>query len=247
MKLKLAVLALVAALAPASALADTTPKQPHARGIVYTFAGQLLDAPSSSSIPLAVQGGNHAALKAMLGSSVNQAFSYDSSTEFLLWQNGIPKVVSASDLHQGDWVRVNIRAPRGATLQQIEQQAPGIVGDHVTEPTRPDNPLYLFRGAVVSTGSSSVTVDVGAGNRRALRLLIGQSGTQTFTTGDQTIFLLWQGKVPSVISLADLKAGDKVVVRVRAAAHSTLAQVESTAAVRVGEHEPRSSDETARS
>jgi hypothetical protein len=69
-------------------------------------------------------------------------------------------------------------------------------------------------------------------------LLLGQSASQTFTTGPETIFLLWQGKVPTVIAASQLKVGDKVVVRIRAAARSTLAQVEATAAVHVGEHEP---------
>jgi hypothetical protein len=43
--------------------------------------------------------------------------------------------------------------------------------------------------------------------------------------------------VPTVIDAAQLRPGDRVVVRVRAAARSTLAQVESTPARRVAEHE----------
>ena len=73
---------------------------------------------------------------------------------------------------------------------------------------------------------------------RALRLMRGQSTTQTFTVGNSTIYLLWEGKVPSVISLSDLKAGDRVAIHVRAEARSTLAQVEATAAAKVAEHEP---------
>ena len=38
--------------------------------------------------------------------------------------------------------------------------------------------------------------------------------------------------------LADLKAGDKVAIHVRAQAGSTLGQVEATPAARVAEHEP---------
>jgi len=50
--------------------------------------------------------------------------------------------------------------------------------------------------------------------------------------------------VPTVISASDLKAGDRVTVRIRAAARSTLEQVESSAAVHVGEHEPASTTVT---
>ena len=72
---------------------------------------------------------------------------------------------------------------------------------------------------------------VTGGDRRALRLLIGSSTDQTFTFGDETIFLLWQGKVPTVIDASKLVVGDRIVVRIRAAAKgSSLAQVESTPA-----------------
>ena len=76
------------------------------------------------------------------------------------------------------------------------------------------------------------------GNRRALRLLLGSSRTQTFAVGGSTIFLLWQGKVPTVIDRSDLKVGDKVAIHVRAKAGSTLGQVEATPAAKVAEHEP---------
>jgi hypothetical protein len=82
---------------------------------------------------------------------------------------------------------------------------------------------------------------VRGGNRRATRLLIGQPRSETFTVGANTIFLLWQGKVPTVISLAQLQLGDSVVVRIRANKGATLAQVESTAAAHVGDREPAGS------
>ena len=61
-----------------------------------------------------------------------------------------------------------------------------------------------------------------------------------FAFGDQTIFLLWQGKVPTVIDASQLKVGDRIVVRVRADRGSSLAQVESTPAKHVGDREPAS-------
>ena len=81
---------------------------------------------------------------------------------------------------------------------------------------------------------------VTGGDARAMRLLIGQSADQSFAFGDQTIFLLWQGKVPTVISASQLKVGDRIVVRVRADRGSSLAQVESTPAVHIGDREPAS-------
>jgi uncharacterized surface anchored protein len=174
----------------------------------------------------------------MLGQSVEQTFSYGDATEFLQWTGGVPKVVQADDLDAGDYVRVNVRAPRGSSLDTIESTNAFLIGDHGTELVKPDKPEYLFRGQVASVGSSSVTLTVRGGNMRALRLMGGQSTTQTFTVGSSTIYLLWEGKVPSVISLSDLKAGDRVAIHVRAEARSTLAQVEATAAAKVAEHEP---------
>jgi hypothetical protein len=120
----------------------------------------------------------------------------------------------------GDYVRVNVRATRGSSLATIEGTNAGVIGDNGTELNRPDKPDYLFRGRIASVGSSSVTLTVRRGNLRALRLLSGQSATQTFAVGSSTIYLLWQWKVPSVISLSDLKVGDAVAVHVRAGADS---------------------------
>lgn len=230
-------LALVVALLGAgAALADTGKP----RGVAITFRGHLLTQPAANatSIRLSVEGGDRLALKKMLGQPVDQTFAVGAATEFLKWSNGVPTVVHANDLAAGDWVNVHVRAPRDASLAEIEARAAGLVGDHGPNPNPPDQPLYLFRGRIAAVGSGSLTVDTRGGNVRALRLLIGQSTSQTFTTGPETIFLLWQGKVPTVIAASQLKVGDRVVVRIRAAAHSTLAQVEATAAVHVGEHEP---------
>jgi hypothetical protein len=207
------------------------------KGVLYQFRGQLKSA-SATSVALTVEGGNHRALKAMLGASVDQSFSAASSTEFLRWANGTPRVVGAGDLAAGDWVVVNVRAPRDADLADIEARAAGIVSDRGPNPNPPDLPLFLFRGKLTSVGSSSVTVDVRAGNRHGLKLLLGASGDQTFATGPETIFLLWQGKVPTVIAASQLKVGDRITVRIRAKAGSSLGEVEATAANHVGEHEP---------
>ena len=74
-----------------------------------------------------------------------------------------------------------------------------------------------------------MTIDVKGGNRRALHLMIGQSTTQSFTTGDETVFLYWAHRIPTVVDASSLKAGDRIVVRVRAAGGSSLSTVEATA------------------
>lgn len=208
-------------------------------GVRYSFLGQLTAVPSNGGVSITVEGGNKAALRAMLGAPVTQTFAYGSDTEFLQWSKGVPTVVQPSALAVGDYVWVHVRAPRDSSLADIEKNDAGIVGDHGTELYKPDQPLYLFRGKLTAVGSGgSVTVDVAGGNDRAMRLMIGAAQSQTFTTDGSTIFLLWQGKVPSVIDASKLVVGDRIVVRIRAAAGSTLAQVEATAANHVGDREP---------
>ena len=206
----------------------------------YAFLGQLTATPAGGGVSITVVGGTRAALRAMLGQPVTQTFAYGANTEFLKWANGVPTIVQAADLSTGDYVRVNVRGARGATLAEIEQQPSGLVGDHGTTLNTPDQPLYNFRGTLTSATSTGVTVHVTGGDRRAIKLLIGQSADQTFTVGGETIFLLWQGKVPTVIDASKLVVGDKIVVRIRADKGSSLSQVEATAATHVGDREPAS-------
>jgi hypothetical protein len=208
-------------------------------GIRYTFVGQLTAVPSNGGVSVVVVGGNRVALRAMLGAPVTQTFAYGPSTEFLQWSKGKPTVVQPDQLSAGDYVRVNVRDPRGATLAALEAKDASIVGDVGKQLFKPNLKLYLFRGTIASVAAdgSSVMVNVTGGNHAAERLMLGQSSTQTFATGDSTIFLLWQGKVPTVISSTQLTVGDRVVIRDRAARGSTLAQVEASAARRVAEHQ----------
>jgi hypothetical protein len=234
MRLKMLVLSLVAALSIAGAATAGNGKG----RFLYTFVGQLTTTPSNGGVSINVDGGNRAALRAMLGQPITQTFAYDSTTEFLKWSAGKPTVVQPGDLAAGDYVRVNVRTERGADLSTIEHKAAGIVGDHGTTLFRPDQPLYLFRGTLSSVGTSTVSVHVTGGNRRALRTLIGSSADQSFAFDGDTIFLLWQGKVPTVIDSTKLVAGDRIVVRIRAKAGSSLSQVESTPANHIGDREP---------
>jgi hypothetical protein len=228
-------LAVVAAglLATSAAFAGNGPAK-----LRYSFLGQLTATPANGGVSITVQGGNKAALRAMLGQPVTQTFAYGANTEFLKWAAGVPTIVQAGDLVAGDYVWVHVRAKRGATLAELEQQQAGLVGDHGATLNTPDKPLWLFRGTLTSATSTAVTLHVIGGDRRAMKLLIGQSADQTFTVGGETIFLLWQGKVPTVIDASKLVVGDKIIVRIRADKGSTLAQLEATAANHVGDREP---------
>jgi hypothetical protein len=232
MRAKLLLLSVVAALVSVGAATADNGK------VRYSFLGQLTATPSNGGVSITVEGGNKLALRAMLGQPVTQTFAYGTNTEFLKWSNGIPTVVQAGNLAAGEWVWVHVRAPRHASLAEIEQQQAGIVGDHGTELFKPTKPLYLFRGTLSAVGSSTVSVHVTGGNHRALRLLVGASSDQTFAFGGDTIFLLWQGKVPSVIDASKLTIGDRIVVRIRADKGASLAQVVSTPARKIAEREP---------
>jgi hypothetical protein len=234
MRTKILLAALAAALlATGAAFAGNGPAKQR-----YSFLGKLTTAPANGSVSITVEGGNKAALRAMLGQPVTQTFAYGTTTEFLKWASGLPTIVQAGDLAAGDYVWIHVRAPRDSTLAEIEQQQAGLVGDHGTTLDKPDKPLYLFRGTLTSATSTAVNLHVTGGDGRAMKLLIGQSADQTFTVGGETIFLLWQGKVPTVIDASKLVVGDRIVVRIRADKGSTLAQIEATAARRIGDHEP---------
>ena len=83
------------------------------KGRLYQFRGEVL-ATGANSVQVKVEGGNHAALKALIGQSQNETFTTDAKTEFLGWTAGVPHVISIGDLKAGDDVQVSIRATAGA-------------------------------------------------------------------------------------------------------------------------------------
>jgi hypothetical protein len=238
MKLRLTLALAVASLAcVALAGAAVAGRGNHAQP--YTFAGSVLAAPGANAASLSVQveSGNHAALKALIGASQNQVFTLASSTRVIVWSHGVPHVGSSGDLQQGDFVTLTVRAPHGSSLQQIESTPAGRVADHAAP--RGGRPLWLFIGSVAGPQSGGhVALHVTSGNWKALNAMLGQPLDQSFTYDDGTIFLLWQSGVPTVIDPAQLKAGDRITIRVRAPRDSSLAQVEATPAAHVGDHEP---------
>ena len=208
------------------------------KGQLYQFRGDLVNA-SSTNVQVQIEGGNHAALKALIGQSQDQTFAMGSTTEILVWSHGTPHVGTVTDLKAGDDVQVNVRAPHGSTLQTLEATAAGTVGDFGVVRNGPSRPLYLFVGTVTGPQSGGhIALHVTSGNWRGLQSMLGQPLDQTFSYDDGTIFLLWQGKVPTVIDASHLQPGDRITIRVRAPRTSTLAQVEATPANHVGDHEP---------
>jgi hypothetical protein len=233
----LALAGVVAALAATSAAWAEGP----AGKALYRYTGQVTTT-SASSVTVTVQQGNRAALQSLLGQSQTQAFTTDAKTVFLKWTNGIPQQVAIGDIGANDYVTVSVRAARDASLDTIRGTPAAAVGDRGQTLVKPDQPLYLFRGTFVGTSGSNVTIDVKGGNHRALKLMIGQDARQSFATGGETVFLHWAERIPTVIDASKLKAGDRIVIRVRAAGDATLQTVETTAAKRVADREPKAQE-----
>ena len=80
---------------------------------LFIFNGRMLaDAGSGSTISVDVKGGNHAALKKLVGQSDDANFAVDAHTQYLRWTHGVPTVVTESNLLAGDRVSVRIVADR---------------------------------------------------------------------------------------------------------------------------------------
>jgi hypothetical protein len=212
-------------------------------GLAYIFRGELVAAPppGAASLLVDVGGGNSRALRLMVGQSSSQSFAVGSNTEYLRWAHGVPTVVSQGNLAEGDQLTLRIRAPRRSSLAQVESTPVNIVADHGPTPGRAARPLWLFQGTLNAPAvGNHLNVHVMDGNHRALKAMLGQALDQSFAYGRRTVFILWRGRVPTLISPSQLTVGDRISVRIRARGDSSLAQVESTPANHVGEHEPPS-------
>jgi hypothetical protein len=236
----LAVLAVVVAAVAGTAVAVNGPKP-----VEFTFTGRLLADPAANaaSISVDVKTGNHLALQKLVGSGRNQTFAVDADTEFLVWAQGKPYVASIDSLSAGDLVTIHVRADRSSSLVQVTTTPANIVADRGQNPGRPHRALWLFRGTLNGPATTStLSLHVFDGNHRALRAMLGAPLDQTFTYDSHTVFVLWQGRVPTVISPTQLTTGDRISVRVRAWRGAPLAQVETTPANHVAEHEPTSTE-----
>lgn len=206
----------------------------------YSFNGRLsADAGSSPNIFVHVNGGNRLALKKLIGESRDAQFAVDANTQYLRWTHGVPTVVPESNLVAGDRVSVQITAPRRASLAEIEATAAWRVADRGQGGRYPRQPLWLFIGKLNAPASDGhLSLHISNGNLRALRAMLGEPLDETFSYSNRTVFVLWQGRVPTVISPSQLVVGDKISVRIRAPRSFSLAQVEQVPAKHVGDHEP---------
>ena len=205
---------------------------------LYLFNGRLLaDAGSSSTLAVDVNGGNRLALKKLIGQSDDRNFAVDASTQFLRWTHGVPTVVAESNLLAGDRVTVRIRADRHAAIGQIETTPARQVADRGPAGRFPTKPLWLFSGTLDAPAANGhLTLHIRDGNLRALRAMLGQALDQSFSYDGHTVFVVWQGRVPTVVSPGQLHTGDRVTVRIRAPHTFSLAQVEAVPANHVGDH-----------
>jgi hypothetical protein len=207
---------------------------------LFLFNGRLLsDAGTSPTLYVDVNGGNRLALKKLIGQGDDQQFAVDSNTEFLRWTHGVPTVVPESNLVAGDRVSVRIRAERSSSLAEVEATPAKVVSDTGPNPRFAHKPLWLFVGTLDAPAANGhFTLHIANGNLAALRAMLGQPLDQTFSYDRGTIFVLWQGRVPTLISPSQLRVGDRISVRIRAPRSASLAQVEQVPANHVGDHEP---------
>jgi hypothetical protein len=208
--------------------------------LTYVFNGTLLsDAGNSPSVYVDVRGGSKPALKKLVGQNESQNFAVGSGTQFLRWSHGVPTVVAESNLIAGDVVSVQVRAARDASLGQIESTPASRVADRGPTPGHAARPLWLLIGTLdAPAAAGKVTIHVQSGNWLGLRKMLGQPLDESFSYGNRTIFILWRGGVPTVISPGQLKVGDRISVRVRAPRSYSLQQAEQVPASHIGDHEP---------
>jgi hypothetical protein len=115
---------------PSWRVADRGPFGRNPTRPLWLFIGNLQAPAAAGHFTLGMTDGNHRALKALLGQSLGQTFSYDAHTIFVLWQAGVPHVISPSQLVVGDRISVRIRAPQRYSLAQVEAVPANHVGDH---------------------------------------------------------------------------------------------------------------------
>jgi hypothetical protein len=230
----------LAALVLLAAGASSTFAARGSGNVTFVFNGRLLaDAGNSSSLYVDVNGGNRLALKKLVGQSDTQHFAVGSGTQYLRWSHGVPTVVSESNLVAGDAVSVHVRAARSASLAEIAATAAARVADRGPTPGFARRPLWLFVGTLnAPAANGKVSIHVQSGNWLALRKMLGQPLDESFSYGPRTIFVLWRSGVPTLISPAQLRVGDRISVRIRAPRVDTLQQAEQVPAKHIGDHEP---------
>jgi hypothetical protein len=238
MRIRLLCLALVAISVIGLGAAGSVAASRQANALFLVRGELLADPPSgSSSLIVDVAGGNRRALRLLVGQSSAQLFAVGPNTQYLRWAHGVPTVVTQDNLAEGDQLTLRIRAPRGSSLAQLLATPANNVADRGPSPGRPAKPLWLFQGTLNAPASNGhLGIHVLDGNYRALKAMLGQSQDQTFAYGRRTVFIRWQGRVPTLISPSQLVVGERIGIRIRARGASSLGQVESTPANHVAAH-----------
>ena len=211
--------------------------------VPFLFRGELIadPPPGANSLLVDVAGGNRPALRLLVGQSSAQAFAVGPNTQYLRWARGVPTVVSLDNLAEGDQVTLRIRAPRRSSLAQVESTPAAVVADHGPNPHRAAKPLWLFKGTLNAPASGGrLNIHVLDGNYRSLKAMLGQGQDQSFAYSRRTVFIRWQGRVPTLISPSQLAVGERINIRIRARGHASLPEVESTPANHVAAHGPAS-------
>ena len=115
---------------PAWRVADRGANNGHPRRPLWLFIGTLNAPAAGGHFSLHITNGNLLALRKMLGAPLDETFTYDSHTIFVLWQHGVPTVIQPGQMVVGDRISVRIRAPRRDSLGQAEAVPANHVGDH---------------------------------------------------------------------------------------------------------------------
>jgi hypothetical protein len=115
---------------PAWRVADRGANNGHPSRPLWLFIGTLNGPAAGGHFSLHIRNGNLRALRAMLGQPLDQGFTYDSHTIFVLWQHGVPSVIQPAQMVVGDRISVRIRARGNSSLGQVESTPANHVGDH---------------------------------------------------------------------------------------------------------------------
>jgi hypothetical protein len=235
----------IAALAATAAFA-AVPASASARAQSYEFRGHVA-AVTSSSIVVQVGNGNRPALRAMLGAAQPLTFPVDGRTRYTTWSVNHPRAGTLNDIGVGDAVWIRTFGRPHADLGRLLSHAVRAVHD-VTDKNLGQGRLFLFRGICTAkdTAGNHLTVTVQSGSWWALKAMLGQPVSQTFTYDDSTAILSWQSGRPRPVTEDAIPCGadgTRVAVRLRARRDTPLSTLVSTPAAIVNVRDPIVSDE----
>jgi hypothetical protein len=102
-------------------------------GALFLYRGVVKSA-DASHVTIRVRGGNARGLRLLIGHPRTQTFTFGSTTTFVDWVGGLPRVVDATTLHAGERVVIRIRAPRASSLATVESTPAVFVNTHEPAP-----------------------------------------------------------------------------------------------------------------